>query len=388
MRVALVSGYDWAVPGGAQGQVAALARALVAMGETVAVVSPQKTAGSGPPVPGAQFFRAGRGIPIPVNGSVAPVAPTPAAALATVRALRAFAPDVVHVHEPLVPGPPLAAMLAGPRPIVATFHRADADALYRAEGMLLGSAVGKRCAVATGVSAAAIETARTVLRRHTPRLLEVGNGVEVDRFERARLAREALRAPSGTFKGGAAPVVAFVGRHERRKGASVLLDAFALVGIGDQFADARLIVAGDGPESSDLRRRAAGDPRIFFPGRIDDDEVAALVASADVLVAPAIAGESFGMVLLEAMAAGTAVIASDIPGYSLAASGAARLFAAGDPRDLASALGKVLADEVGRKALVERGLARARACSIDVIAQRYRQVYGSVALESGPRPEA
>ncbi|MGO9197757.1 MAG: glycosyltransferase family 4 protein [Acidimicrobiales bacterium] len=375
MRVALVCGYDWAVPGGAQGQVAALSGALARRGETVAVVTPQTAPGRGPQIEGVRLYRAGHGISIPANGSVAPVAPTPAAAMAAVRALRDFAPDVVHVHEPLVPGPPLAAVLAGPRPIVATFHRADSDLLYRVEGRLFGAIAGRRLAVATGVSAEAIETSRVVLGSHLPRVVEVGNGVEVERFERARADREAHSAGLGPYKNGEAPVVAFVGRLERRKGVSVLLDAMGSLGV-----EAQLVVGGDGPEAFSLRKAVEADPRVRFLGRVDDGEVASVMAAADVFVAPATGGESFGVVLLEAMAAGTAVVASDIPGYTLAAAGAARLFRSGNARDLARVIGEVLGDHRARAELVASGLVRAQACSIDKIAECYLEVYESVVV--------
>jgi phosphatidylinositol alpha-mannosyltransferase len=378
MRVALVSGYDWAVPGGVQGQVAALAGALAGFGETVAVVTPQAAPGDGPRIDGVRLYRAGRGISIPVNGSVAPVAPTPAASLATVRALRDFSPDVVHVHEPLIPGPPLAAVLAGPRPIVGTFHRADSDPLYKTAGLVLGRLVSRRCAAFTGVSAAAIETAGAVLGRHLPGVVEVGNGVEVERYERARAAQEATvqgaaAPPPGLFKNGEAPVIAFVGRLEKRKGVSVLLSAMELLG-----PEVQLVIGGDGPESASLRRRAAGDGRVLFLGRIDEAEKASLLAAADLFVAPALGGESFGVVILEAMAAGTAVISANIPGYTLAAAGAARLFRAGDSADLARAIGEILADHRARSELVDKGRARAQGCSIEKIAEAYLRIYRSV----------
>ncbi|MGO9559203.1 MAG: glycosyltransferase family 4 protein [Acidimicrobiales bacterium] len=374
MRVALVSGYDWAVPGGVQNQVAALAGALHELGETVAVVTPQARPGEGPQLEGVRLYRAGRGISIPVNGSVAPVAPTPVASLTAVRALRDFSPDVVHVHEPLIPGPPLAAVLAGPRPIVATFHRADSDALYRTEGIALGWLVCRRCAAFTGVSAAAIETAHGVIGPRLAGVVEVGNGVEVERYDRARAAQQADLRPAGPFKNGEAPMIAFVGRHESRKGVSVLLGAMEMLGPEVQIA-----IGGDGPENGSLRRRAAGDERISFRGRIDETEKAALLAAADIFVAPALGGESFGVVILEAMAAGTAVICSDIPGYTLAAAGAARLFRAGDPADLAHAIDEVLTDHRARSELVEKGRERAQECSIVKIAEAYREIYRSVA---------
>ena len=367
MRVALVSGYDAGVPGGVQIQVAGLARALAEGGVEVAVIAPRRR-GDGGEDRGVAFFRAGRSYSFPVNGSVAPVAPTPSAAAATLRALGRVRPDLVHVHEPLIPGPPLAATLLCRTPVVATFHRADADALYRAEGRLLSRAVVARIGLATAVSPAATETARTVLGPTLGEVVEVPNGVEVARFEQA--ARRAGGTPEGRYKNGSVPLVAFVGRHEERKGARLLIQAVRRLEV-----PMRVVVAGAGPETDSLRRLAAGDGRVAFPGRISDDEVADLLASADVFVAPAIGGESFGVVLLEAMAAGTAVVAADLPGYVLAAAGAARVFEAGDADRLATALGDVLGDDAAREHLVVLGAARAAGCSMERVAGAYLECY-------------
>lgn len=370
MRVALVSGYDWSVPGGVQNQVAGLARALSRSGEEVCVVAPRRDRSAGPAVDGFQLLAAGRGIAIPVNGSVAPVAPTPQAALAAVRGLQAFRPDVVHVHEPLVPGPPLAAVLAGPRPIVATFHRADPDRAYLFEGLALGRLVMRRVAAATAVSGAAADTARAVLGRSLGGVTHVPNGIDLDRFERAR---DALRpAVSSAWKTGDRPLVAFVGRHEERKGVALLIRALSQL-----REDVRVVISGAGPETAALKRDAAGDERVEFVGQLDDDGVAVLMASADVVVAPATGGESFGVVLLEAMAAGAVVVCSDIPGYVLAAGSAARLFASGDARDLARVLSDVLRDEQLRQRLLRAGAERARACAIGTVTEAYVAVYRS-----------
>jgi phosphatidylinositol alpha-mannosyltransferase len=375
MRVALVCGYDWAVPGGARNQVAAIARALAGRGEEVAVIAPGGP--ERPPdragMPGEPFrrFRTGRTYGVPANGSIAPVAPTPVAAYETRRSLSEFAPDVVHVHEPLVPGPPLAAVFFARAPVVATFHRAGVDPVYRLEARLLGAAVARRVRVATAVSQAATATARSVLGTHLEKVVEVGNGVEVARFEqaRARWAEESA-AVSGPYKNGARPVVAFVGRHEPRKGAALLIDAARSLPDDGEF-----LVAGHGPETTMLRARAASDDRVRLVGQLDDDEVARMVAGADVLVAPSVSGESFGVIILEAMAAGTCVVTSDLPAYRLAAGRAAVHFRAGDVADLARTLSEVLHDQDLREELVARGLERAARCSIEVVTSAYLECY-------------
>ena len=165
---------------------------------------------------GAIFVRVGAGIAVPVNGSRAPVSPWPATMARTRTALRRFAPEVVHIHEPLVPGPSLAALVLGPRPIVATFHRSGADVAYRAFGHLF-SAYSRRLDSAIAVSEEAAETAQACIGHVLGAIAIIPNGVE--------LSRLATVEPWPT----ACPTVAFVGRHEPRKGLQVLLEAFPLL---------------------------------------------------------------------------------------------------------------------------------------------------------------
>lgn len=402
MRVGLICPYDWTAPGGVRTQVAGLAGALGRLGHSVIVITPEGTlhrrdlAGAGvadrsPPGPGAagapadqttQLYRvlsAGRSIRIPANGSIAPVAPTPAAMARTVRALWRFRPDVVHVHEPLVPGPSLAAMLAGPRPIVATFHRAGADRLYAAESRLIG-AVMSRAGQSVAVSQAAAATATATLGRHLRRgdLLIVPNGVDLGIYARAR--EEAARSRSHETTGRL--TIVFVGRHEDRKGLRVLLEAFT-----ELPPAVRLDVLGDGPRSAELRR-SFPDARISWAGSAPEDDKARSLASADIFVAPSIEGESFGVVLLEAMAAGTAVVASDLPGYRLAAGEAARFVPPGDPHLLAGVLADLLAEPGERRRLVTVGEQVATAHSMEAIAHRYEELYQSVRPGGARRGEA
>jgi phosphatidylinositol alpha-mannosyltransferase len=365
MRVALVSGYDWEVFGGVQSQVRDLARQLRRLGETVLVLSPGRPPATGEEQHGL-LETAGRAISVPANGSRAPISPGPAAFGRTLARLSAFVPEVVHVHEPLLPGPPLAALLFSPAPVVGTFHRAGADALYRLEGHLLKGPARRRMKAVTAVSPAARETAEEVLGPF-PSLVELPNGVDLARFEALRLSR------SSTFKDPAGPLLACLGRLEDRKGLAVLLDAMRLLG-----RPCRLVVIGDGPARAELELQAASIAGVSFLGALPDEEAARLVAAADCFVAPALRGESFGIVLLEAMAAGTAVAASDIPGYSLAAGGAAQLFPPGDAAALAETLRRLLSDRARREELVAAGLARAARCSITEVARGYVEIYRSV----------
>jgi phosphatidylinositol alpha-mannosyltransferase len=171
------------------------------------------------------------------------------------------------------------------------------------------------------------------------------------------------------------PTVLFVGRHEPRKGLDVLLDAL------DRLpADVRLWVAGEGPDTDALRQRHADDERIVWLGRIGEEEKRRRMAGADVFCAPALRGESFGLVLLEAMAAGTPVVASDIEGYrNVATDGVdARLVAAGDSAALGEAVAAVLADSGLAAELAAGGQARAERFSMAQLAQRYAELYASL----------
>lgn len=370
MRVAMVCPYDWSVPGGVQAQAEGLASALQRAGLDVVVVAPvtdptrQRLSGD------FELVGVGKSVSFAANGSRAPVAPTPAAMARTVAALRRIRSDVVHVHEPLVPGPPLAALIAGPRPMLGTFHRSGWDALYRAEGLALRRAA-HRLDAAVAVSDAARETAAKVLGSHLGPISVIPNGVDLQRYA-GGAGVDSMPAPL---------TIVFVGRHEERKGLVVLLEAFERLkkdATSSDVRSARLNVVGDGPATTQLKERFGGDDAVVWLGAVDDEEKARLLACADVFVAPSVRGESFGVVLLEAMAAGTPVIASDLPGYRLAAGEAALFVPPADAPALAAELEVVLADSSERERL--RGLAekRVRGFSLDAIAEQYVALYESL----------
>ncbi|MGH8972900.1 MAG: glycosyltransferase family 4 protein [Acidimicrobiia bacterium] len=355
MRVLLVCPYSMARPGGVQGQVLGLARALRARGVGAVVVAPCDGA---PPEPGV--IDIGRSIPFAANGSVAPIAPDPAAMRRTVEVIRAERPDVIHLHEPLVPGPSQATLLWGGTPSVGTFHASGRVPAYVWLRPFM-RAFANRLALRTAVSPEARELAERWLGGAC-RVLP--NGVEVDRFAKAD--------PWPTER----PAVLFVGRHEPRKGLAVLLEAF-----GRLPGDAVLWVAGEGPETARLRQEAPGSPaRVEWLGPLSGDELARRLRGAAVLCAPSLHGESFGVVLLEAMAAGTPVVASDIAGYAdVARHGReALLVPPGDAGELGRALQRVLSDGQLATELVEAGTARAATFSMDRLAERFTALYASV----------
>jgi phosphatidylinositol alpha-mannosyltransferase len=355
VRIAIVSPYDLSVPGGVQGQVRGLSRVFAWAGHEVLLIAPGRQSASAT-VEGVRLERAGRTVRVPVNGSRAPIAPWPAAMLRTRRLLKAFAPEVIHVHEPFVPGAALAAVLGRRVPTVATFHRAGASRSYRAVGPLFARAAHLDRRVV--VSLAAADTLGRVIGARARPWTVLANGIDLQRF-----ARPESGAPRQ-------PTVLFVGRHEARKGLEILIEAFAQLP-----AVARLRIAGQGPQSPALRRATSGDARITWLGAIDDEQVADELVAADLFVAPSLAGESFGVVLLEAMAAGTPVIASDLDGYRLAGGGAARYVPAGEPLALRAAIVGLLDDEPARLALQEAGLRQAERHSLAVLAERYLEIF-------------
>lgn len=354
MRIGFVCPYSLTLPGGVQGQVLGLARALRTAGHDVRVLGPC----DGPP-PDAGVTPLGNSIPLAANGSVAPIAPDLPCALRTIRALRDEAFDVVHLHEPLVPGPCMVTALIKSTPLVGTFHAAGVSASYRLAGAPLRWLAG-RLDVACAVS----EDARGLASRYLGGDYEmVFNGIEVERFAKA--------TPWPTE----CPTILFLGRHEERKGLAVLLSTLDTLP-----SDVKIWVASDGPQTAELQARYADDERVEWLGRIDDAEKAQRLRGADVFCAPSLHGESFGVVLLEAMAAGTTLVATEIPGYARVArpDREALLVPPGDPEALGVALRRVLADRELAGRLSEAGSRRAEELSMDHLAERYLGIYAGL----------
>jgi len=355
VRIGLVCPYSLTLPGGVQGQVLALARSLRELGHEVRVLGP---CDGPPPDPGVTPL--GDSIPTAVNGSMAPIAPDPSAQLRTIRALRDERFDVVNLHEPFAPGVTQTALLFKQQPLVGTFHAAGEIAAYRYLNPIVRWMAGKldlRCAVSADARAMAHHFAGGEYEL-------VFNGVE--------LAPYAAATPWPTEE----PTIFFLGRHEPRKGLAVLLEA-----MGEMPAGVRLWVGSDGPETDALRRQVAGDVRVEWLGRLSDREKVERLKAADVFCAPSLSGESFGVVLIEAMAASTAVVASDLPGYANVARAGrdALLVPPGDASALAGALRRVLEDRALAARLVASGEERAAEFSMARLAATYVELYERVA---------
>ncbi|MHB8505500.1 MAG: glycosyltransferase family 4 protein [Acidimicrobiales bacterium] len=356
MHVGIVCPYSLSLPGGVQSQALGLARALRRRGVDARVLGPC----DGPP-PDPFVTPLGNSVPAVGNGSLAAIAPDPAAALRTMQALREEAFEVVHLHEPFVPGPPHTARVLKPAPLVGTFHRSGASGWYRTLRPLRRWSID-HLDTRVAVSEAAADTARATFGGTYEVLW---NGIDVDRFDRAR------PRPTG------GPTALFVGRHEERKGLAVLLDALDRI-----ERPLTLWVAGDGPQTAALRSRTAGDPRVEWLGVVDEAEKARRLRAADVFCAPSLRGESFGVVLLEALAAGAAVVASDLEGYRRVVRPGVDgwLVPPGDAGALAAAVARAL-DEGGRRgARAAAGRRRVEAFGMDRLAERYLELYERLAL--------
>lgn len=350
LRIGMVSPYSLTIPGGVQQQVLGLARSLRALGHEVRVLGPC----DGPP-PDPFVTPLGNSLPTAVNGSVAPLAPDASAALRTIRALNDEAFDVLHVHEPLVPGPSLTSLLVKLAPVVATFHSAGESGAYKAFSRQL-KWIASRIDIRVAVSKDAVELAH----RYIGGDYEVFfNGIELGMYE---------NVPTRTREN----AIFFCGRHEPRKGLGVLLEAHQKLP-----DDVMLWIASDGPETEELKTRFPENSRVKWLGRISDDEKVDRLARAAVFCAPSLRGESFGIVLLEAMAAGTPVIACDIDGYrNVATHGEnALLVPPGDPDALASALARIVVDSRLSASLTEAGRIHAQSFSMDALAVKYVAMY-------------
>jgi phosphatidyl-myo-inositol alpha-mannosyltransferase len=350
LRIGMVSPYSLTIPGGVQQQVLGLARALREKGHEVRVLGPC----DGPP-PDPFVTPLGNSLPTAVNGSVAPVAPDASAALRTIRALNDEAFDVLHVHEPLVPGPTLTSLLVKMAPVVATFHSAGESAPYRVFSRQL-KWIASRIDIRVGVSNDAVELAQRYIGGEYEVLF---NGIDLAMYDAQPVQpRE--------------NVIFFLGRHEPRKGLSVLIDAMALLP-----SDVTLWVASDGPETESLRARTEGDVRIQWLGRISDEDKVDRLSRASAFCAPSLRGESFGIVLIEAMASGAPVVSTDIDGYrNVATDGVnALLVEPGNAQALATALARVLTDTRLAEQFRENGLKRARQFSMDALADHYVDLY-------------
>ena len=349
MRIALVSPYSWSYPGGVTRHIEALAEQLLAAGHDVRVLTPfdpadrrsarlHRGVGPQPRELAPHVVALGRTVGLPANGAISNLAISPAAVFRLRDELRGGGFDVVHVHEPIAPAISWDAVGVARAPLVGTFHTYSTNRLTNNLGNLAGAARRfNRLHVRIAVSPAAAWTGE---RFFGGRYRVIPNGVTVP----LRLSREPARAPSEER-----PLrLAFVGQAVERKGLPVALRAFEAL---RERIPAVLDLVGVEPAQLGTMT-TAGALGVRALGKVDDAEKTAILALADLLVAPSLGGESFGMILTEAFAVGTPVVASDIAGYRDVVSDGVDgvLF----PRADADALARTLLALAGDPALRER----------------------------------
>ncbi|GAA4433355.1 glycosyltransferase family 4 protein [Georgenia halophila] len=342
MRVGLVCPYSFDAYGGVQLHVRDLAEELLHRGHHVSVLAPAEDS---TPVPD-YVVPSGRSVPIPYNGSIARLNFGPVVGARVRRWVEQGAFDLVHLHEPFIPSLSMLALWAADGPVVGTFH----TAMERSRGLrAISPVVVPMLEKITGRIAVSAEARRTLVEHLGGDAVVVPNGVYVDKFADAGCDPRWTGTPER-------PTVAFLGRlDEQRKGLPILAAA-----VGEVLATvpgARFLVAGRGEATEERALLDRYGDSVTFLGGITDEEKARLFRSADVYVAPQTGGESFGIVLVEAMAGGALVVASDIPAFQavLDSGSAGRLFRRGDPASLARTLVEALshrgeAESVRRRA--------------------------------------
>jgi len=369
MKVGIVCPYSWDVPGGVQFHVRDLAEVLQARGHGVSVLAP---ADDDTPLP-AYVVPAGRAVPVPYNGSVARVNFGPLSAARVRRWLREGGFDVLHIHEPATPSLSLLACWAATGAIVATFHTAN----LRSRAMSAAYPILEPALEKIGARVAVSEDARRTLVEHVGGdAVLIPNGVFVDRFAAAE-PREEWRGTGGTL--------GFIGRlDEERKGLPTLLAA--LTDVVAARPGVRLLVAGRGDEEEAVEDLAPEvRAAVTFLGVVSEVDKARLLRTVDAYVAPNLGGESFGIVLVEAMAAGAPVVASDLDAFGRVLDGGrvGVLFPTGDTAALAAALLRLLDDAPRRAALSTAAAAWVRRYDWATVGDELLAVYETVAAGAG-----
>ena len=359
LKIGIVCPYSWDTPGGVQNHVRDLAEYLIAAGHHVSVLAPVINEEKLPDY----VVNAGKPISIPYNGAVARILFGPVA-FARVRQWIANGDfDLLHLHEPAIPSISLLACWAADGPMVGTFHAAaNRQKIIFAIGPILEPAIEKLSA-----RIAVSEAARFTLTDHLDTdAVVIPSGIYASRYHNG--------TPQEKWQGN---TIGFIGRFEEpRKGLSVLLDALPVIA---RFApDVKVFVAGPG-DSTEVEKSI--DPqlrhRFTFLGKISEEDKANFMSSISIYVAPNTGGESFGIILAEALAGGACVVASDIPAFDdlLGHGQFGAIFKSEDSTDLAKVIIDLLRDEKKRSQLAAAGRVRGQSFDWEVIAQQIYSVY-------------
>ncbi|HCX85838.1 MAG TPA: alpha-(1-2)-phosphatidylinositol mannosyltransferase [Micrococcales bacterium] len=371
MRIGIVCPYSMDAPGGVQVHVKDLAGRLIALGHHVSVLAPAEDETDLP-----DFVEGtGRSVPVRYNGSIARLAFGPVTARRVRTWLEDGAFDVVHIHEPLSPSVSLIALFQAESAVVATFHTAtDRSRAMQIAYPMLRPALEK---IAARI-AVSEEARRTVVEHIGGDAVVIPNGVELATFRRADPDPRWTSTPER-------PTVAFLGRtDEPRKGLGVLLEA--LPDLAARVPGLRVLVAGRGAldEAREADERTPGVLELL--GEVSDRDKAALLRSVAVYIAPQTGGESFGIVLVEAMAADAVVVASDLAAFRrvLDEGRAGATFEVGNPGALADAVVSMLADGDHQDACRTHARRWCEQYDWDVVTRQVLDVY---ALAVGESPE-
>jgi len=378
VKIGIVCPYSWDVPAGVQFHIRDLADHLIRLGHEVSVLAP---ADDDTPLP-PYVVSAGRAVPVPYNGSVARLNFGFLSAARVRRWLHDGTFDVIHIHEPASPSLGLLACWAAQGPIVATFHTSNP----RSRAMIAAYPILQPALEKISARIAVSEYARRTLVEHLGGdAVVIPNGVDVDFFARAKPrpewqseeARGVAEHKGGERAGG---TIGFIGRiDEPRKGLPVLMRA--LPRILAERPGTRLLVAGRGDEKEAVEKLPAElRARVEFLGMISDEDKARFLRSVDLYVAPNTGGESFGIILVEAMSAGAPVLASDLDAFAqvLDQGAAGELFTNEDANSLAAAAIRLLGDPKRRTELRERGTAHVRRFDWSTVGADILSVYETV----------
>jgi phosphatidyl-myo-inositol alpha-mannosyltransferase len=352
MKIGVVSPYDWSYPGGVREHIRHLAGQFSSMGHEVRVLAPA-TRATNTLLDEHIFYNMGKTAPVPVNGSIARIAIDPTLAWRVRNVLKQENFDILHIHEPLVPGLSLTALRFSNTLTVGTFHAFSHPKVSSTQYLAYASATPflrpyfRRLSGRIAVSSAAYQFAS----RNFPGDYQIiPNGVDLERFHPDL-------QPLPQFMDGKKNIL-FVGRFERRKGAKFLIRAIPR--IREEHPETRFIFVGEGRLRPGLQRvvRQHGWQDVIFTGYVSDSELPRYFSSAHLFCSPATGGESMGIVLLESMASGTPVVASNIPGYAtVVRPGIDGLLP--EPRDseeLAQAISTMLKSENLRQRFIQTGL--------------------------------
>ncbi|GAA4405901.1 glycosyltransferase family 4 protein [Tsukamurella soli] len=365
MRIGMICPYSFDVAGGVQAHVADLARVLISMGHEVSVLTP-----SSKETPLPDFaVSSGKAVAIPYNGSVSRLSFGPVAFSRLRKWLKDGRFDVLHVHEPNAPSLGMLSLAIANGPIVATFHTSTSRSLVLSVFQSVLRPTHEKIRGKIAVSELARRWQMEALGSDA---IEIPNGVDVDAFAHAQPLPGYPR-PGGT--------VLFLGRYdEPRKGMSVFLEA--LPTIVAAHPDVEVLVIGRGEEDKLLRDAGPYARHLRLLGAVSDDAKKQALRSADVYVAPNTGGESFGIVLVEAMAARAAVVASDLNAFERVLDGGASgvLVPVGDGAALGTAVAGLLSDDARRAELVASAAVNVRRFDWSVVAQQVIRVYETVAV--------